>query len=333
MKLKNVLSILFSVLFIHASIFANPSEDLEQQAYTEEVIEEEKQTFDIHKEVTITKSDDAMFWTIDSIDDEGIPSRIYVLGTIHMADDDIYPLPDFILDAWDDSDWICGEISSDGWANYMREMGARIGSSLTVDDKPKTDELLSKEEKALCIEALGEATFKQLSKFDPWILNSALGGAVYKKSPIEAIKSYDVYFIKKSNDAGIYMYGLDELEDQLDFVSYGDFDTQLIMLKSTIKTLSDPQEAVNDIVNLYSAYKTADIEKFNKAYADQLEKEISTNSLYKDYYDKMLTKRNERWANEFKEMLDYGGTNFVFAGCAHFAGDNSVFEFLKALYK
>lgn len=333
MKLKNLLTVLFSALLLSGGIFADEYENTDQQVYTEEVIEEEKELPALHKELTITKSDDAMFWIIDSIDDEGEPSRLYVLGTIHLADDEIYPVPDYILDAWDDSDWICGEISTDGWQNYMRDIGARVGASLLNEDEPKTDELLSDEEKAIIIESIGESSFKQLSKFEPWILNSALGGAVFKKCPLEATKSYDVYFIKKATEAGIFMYGLDELEDQLDFISYGNQEIQLKMLKTTLSNIKNSDDSVKDIVTLYDAYKTADIETFNKAYADQLKREIAVDPLYKDYYTEMLTKRNARWAEEFKEMLDYGGTNFIFAGCAHFAGEDSVFEFLKALYK
>jgi uncharacterized protein YbaP (TraB family) len=41
--------------------------------------------------------------------------------------------------------------------------------------------------------------------------------------------------------------------------------------------------------------------------------------------------RNKDWANDITEYLAQGGTTFIFAGTAHWVGNDSVFNYLRKL--
>ena len=43
----------------------------------------------------------------------------------------------------------------------------------------------------------------------------------------------------------------------------------------------------------------------------------------------MLTDRHSAWADKIKTWLAEGGSTFIFAGSAHFVGNDSVFFYLK----
>ena len=45
--------------------------------------------------------------------------------------------------------------------------------------------------------------------------------------------------------------------------------------------------------------------------------------------DALLKDRNIVWADKFEEYLNKGGTSFVFAGLAHFLGEDCVFEQMR----
>ena len=47
------------------------------------------------------------------------------------------------------------------------------------------------------------------------------------------------------------------------------------------------------------------------------------------YYKAIMDDRNSAWAKKIDSWLREGGSSFVFAGCAHFIGDHSVFYYLK----
>lgn len=280
------------------------------------------------KEYKITKHENSMFWTIDSTDRQGSPSRIYVLGTIHLADETLYPVPDYILEAWEDADVVYGEISSKDWSTYMAQFTSFLMLSAINDGFDIEDEL-SDEDIALIKKTLGIANYNNFKKFEPWVMSTTLSGQALKSNKLSAEYSYDIFFIKKANEEGIEMLGLDPLKTQLEVLSYGNRDDQIKLLKDAVESLKDLKTAVNDVEKLYEAYTTGDTEYFTKAYFSQLEKEIERETVYKGYYEAMLINRNRKWAKKFKDILDEGGVTFIFAGAGHFTGNDSVFEMLK----
>lgn len=40
-------------------------------------------------------------------------------------------------------------------------------------------------------------------------------------------------------------------------------------------------------------------------------------------------KRNKKWAKDIASFIEDGGITFIFSGCGHRAGKNSVFEYLR----
>lgn len=279
------------------------------------------------KEYTITKHDDAMFWTIDSTDSQGDPSRIYVLGTIHLADSSIYPVPQFILDAWNDSDKIYGEISSKDWKNYTAQFTNHI-LKYVINDGFDIETKLTEDEIKTLKEITG-SNYMNFKKFEPWILLSATAGSSYKESSLSAEYSYDVFFINKAKEEGIEMFGLDPLKTQLNILSYGSREIQIALLKDALNSIKDKTSAADELEKLYEAYKSFDENKFTEVYYTQLKAEIERQPVYKDYYRTMLDDRNEKWAKKFEQILDDGGVTFIFAGIGHFTGKNSVFNLLE----
>ena len=130
------------------------------------------------------------------------------------------------------------------------------------------------------------------------------------------------------NKKGTDFDGLDEAQVQLDLTAWGDWDTQLIMLRDTLRDLSDLKSSVQEISDLYEIFLTGDADAFEQAYYKDLEEEIQAQPVYKEYIKELLADRNQIWADKIQNYIKMGGTTFIFAGTAHFTGPDSVFEYL-----
>lgn len=278
------------------------------------------------QEYTLTKHPDAMFWTIDSTDLDGNPSRIYVLGTIHLADEEIYPVPDFILDAWNEADRIYGELSDEDWGKVYPETTKLVLNSIIIDKEKQVENFLTEDEIEILKNALKEK-YNLFRIYQPWIFTNALSALAYNDTDLDASYSYDLFFIQKAKEENIVINGLDELKDQLELICYGDFETQLAILKETIKEF-DSDKGLESIIEMYDIYKEADAEKFADFYENLQTEAIKECPLYKDYYAKMLDERNAKWGAIFSDLLKEGGTTFVFAGTGHFIGDKAAFNYV-----
>lgn len=121
---------------------------------------------------------------------------------------------------------------------------------------------------------------------------------------------------------------LDTIEQQINILSYGTFEDQLTMLK---ETLAEAKNIVTEVQTLRDLYIKNDRETLTAMLGHSLLQlpDAFSEEKMQAFVDVLLTNRNRIWARKFHEYLQAGGTTFVFAGTAHFLGDNSVFEIMK----
>ena len=73
------------------------------------------------------------------------------------------------------------------------------------------------------------------------------------------------------------------------------------------------------------------MKKMEELFTQSNEDEENSDPLYQQYHDLVYTNRNKDWAEDITNYLNEGGTTFIFAGCAHWLGDDSVFHYLKEM--
>ncbi|MBQ1671000.1 MAG: TraB/GumN family protein, partial [Treponema sp.] len=171
-------------------------------------------------------------------------------------------------------------------------------------------------------------------KAEPWVLSLALlGKTVQETTELTAEYSIDSYFLKLANEASRKVIGLDDLKSQFDILTFGTYEQQIMILKSSIKECSEEdciQETKAELDSLYKAYLSDDLEMLATISQKSNEKEVSEYGDFGGEYQKQVyDKRNEDWAKDIKEFLENGGSTFIYAGAAHWVGKNSVFEYLR----
>lgn len=286
------------------------------------------------KAATLEKYDGDMFWEIEGIDNQGNPSKIYVLGTIHVADDRIYPVSENILDAFYSADRVYAELAAKDLELVPILMTTRIFSSMEKEQerieatgKYFTD-YLTEEENNWLKTNFSEDMLNQLKLCEPWVLFNTFNNLVLQQTDLVADKGYDMYFYNLSKLNNKEVLGLDKVKVQLDLISYGDWDTQLEMVKNFIdESIEDPNGELKGLNELYELYILGeDGPALQEFYAKE---EADEPEYYEDYKKALIIERNIVWAEKFKTLLAEGGITFVFAGTGHFTDDDSVFELMR----
>ena len=285
----------------------------------------------------LTKYDDMLFWKIQGKDGNGKLATIYVLGTIHVGDNRLYPIPEEILKAYGSADRIYGEISSADWERVTQETmklmnKANVEAQIIQEERgERWFDTLTLEQQNFLYEKIGKTIVNSQKESMPWVLSTFLTDLSIAGTGLSASYSYDMHFITVSNNLGIEMCGLDDIKVQLDVLAYGDYDFQLEMLKSTIdEFLEDEQKVKDETVDLYEAYLTGDENQISNFLFEDIEKEIAEDPDMEGYYDALFVNRNKNWAETFSQLIYEGGTTFVFAGSGHFVGKDSVFSIMES---
>lgn len=282
------------------------------------------------QKASLVKHPEAMFWEINGTDKNGLPSKVYIIGTIHYADDNLYPLPEKVEEALLESDRFVGEISSEGWVQYQPKLMMKMMKDLkkVKESGRNLKEELTEEEREI-IEALPGFN-AVLYQYQPWVISQLATAQILSETNLSTEMSYDVYFINYCSQNGYIMDGLDkDISIQLDVMDYGDYDYQLESLKTSLQQIKKPAKAVKELNTLYKNYISHDAKKMTKYYIGNIKKMIKKDPSLKDYYDALLTNRNTVWCEEIKGYLDEGGTTFIFSGVGHYLGEESVFEMMR----
>ena len=280
---------------------------------------------------TLTKYPDAMLWQIDGTAKDGTPSKVYLLGTYHAGDDRVLTFPECVSQALEESDHFCCELSSTVWAQLPSMMQDLTVQSFLTDLSHTLIDDLTPDEITLINTFIDNQTFAQLVCFEPWVLNNYLQPVVMLAADLDSQKAYDVmimdYVEKNKNNQGFD--GLDDAQTQLDLIAYGDWDTQMIMLRDTLADLRDLQTAADEMTSLYEIFLSGNEQAFEEFYFKDFKNEIKKHPEYEEYFSLLLNQRNEAWAVKIADYLDQPGVTFIFAGCAHFVGPDSVFEYMR----
>ena len=265
------------------------------------------------------------FWEI-----KGAKGSVFVLGTIHIADKTFYPLEENVLRTFDGADRLVSELGGlEDMQAIAKELQAVIPENMNTDPEKNLLKKLSQDELTFLNEKIGEFTVRQLASFNPWILNMVLSQLLIEQSGLNAIDGLDLHLIQRAGSKKIE--ALETPSQQLAVLAFGSFEDQLAMLKSSIEALQNIDKTKEEISRLRSLYLANDRVKLAELLPELLSDVPSSFSPEKAqaFMDALLKNRNRLWAHKFAEYLQKGGTTFVFAGCAHFLGDSSVFEIMR----
>lgn len=302
-NLKKILTAALAFLLIFSFLVSCKTKDSNSQA-------------DGESKAVLIKHTERMFWEVKKGD-----TSIYVLGTIHVADKDFYPLEDKILEAFDKADRRVSELGGKKEMETLQEkLQIRMLQNFNISPEKDLSNFLSEDEINVVIQELGTVA-APLFKFNPWILALALNQVVYTKAGLDPQNGIDMHLLNRADKKEIE--ALESIDEQLDILSSGSFEEQLKVLKETIDELQNTDKTIDSLTKLKKLYLENNSEELKDFIGSLLDISdgISQDALLKD--------RNIVWADKFEEYLNKGGTTFVFAGLAHFLGEDSVFELMR----
>ncbi len=241
----------------------------------------------------------------------GIAHASYLYGTVHIIPESRFHVPDRVIEILEQTDRIVFEFNmgdEDFSLSAGREMRLKPGTTLPM---------LYGEERfaALAVRVQEDYGFDLavLSTMKPFYLIPLLGRNLIG----EPIKSYEQYFFDYSNENGVAIGGLEDVQRQFAVVNAIPLEEQAAMLAELIE---EPDEAKAMFRNMYDAYDAQDLGRIHTFFLESPE--------MKKYYDLLLVDRNHAWVPAIAKHHEEG-RSFIACGAGHFAGDDGVIRLLR----
>lgn len=256
----------------------------------------------------------------------GGENTVYLLGSIHVGEEEMYPLHPSIEEAFESSDILVMEIDLDNLnemaaAQEMMEYAMYNDGTTMRDEIPEEtfQELLSYAEPL----GIGEEV---LDLFRPWYGTMLLTEIAVEESGLSSEHGVEMYFLDQKGDREVV--GLESLSDQLlPFASLSQ-ESQQLYLEETLEEMENVETQLREMID---HWKTGDLEYFEALRRESIE-EVGTESFQRTQIA-ILDDRDQNMAEKIQELLenDQEQTYFIVVGSLHLVGENSIPYNLESL--
>jgi len=250
-------------------------------------------------------------------------NTVYILGSVHVAEANIYPLNYVIEDAYDRSDNIVAEInitstSEEGLAMLLMEKGMYPpGESLETHIPSELYSRVS--ERILELDPTG-FLLSYANAFEPWVVAVTITDFDYMRLGYDAEYGIDLYFLNKANADDKQILELESAEFQLDLFDSLSDEIQIMMLEDAI----DNPVTEAEMEDLFTAWSTG-----NTSVMEQLIFEgIEEHPEYQSLYDKIIDERNFLMVGKIEDFLQGNVIHFIVVGAGHLVGNNGIINLL-----
>ncbi|MFS0725876.1 TraB/GumN family protein [Paenibacillus sp. 1P07SE] len=259
-------------------------------------------------------------WKVEDTD-----STVYLLGSIHVANESMYPLRSEIEEAFAASDFLGVEL--DIAMEDSEEMEQLTMELAMYSDGSTLKDHISAETYA----ALGEILEEQglpadaFDMFKPWMVATTIEYLQIGEAGYDGDMGIDMYFLNQAKANGMPILELESAALQLNMFNDFSDELQLALLEGAIAAHNQgPDENAQFMIDhMIQMWIDGDQELLG---------ELTEGFNYSEEYNKaMLTDRNIGMVDKIKEYLadEDGNTYFIVVGAAHMLGPDGIVPLLR----
>ncbi|WP_345978099.1 TraB/GumN family protein [Sulfurimonas sp. HSL3-7] len=249
-------------------------------------------------------------------------STVYILGSIHLAKPELYPLRSVIEESYNKSDVLVVEVD----AESSESMIAMQNAMKTLGTYPKGRTLRSE---------LSETTYRALRSFTrkrgipletlepmrPWVVMMQLSMTEMLRLGYAPELGIDKHFLDRAKVERKAIVALETIEEQMTLLSREDRAYQEKLLRYTLASMDEMETMLN---RLFTSWKNGDAEAMEKMFLLPMQNDADL----KDIYDDLVTRRNYKMAEKIMAYLGSDRDYFVVVGAGHVVGKKGIVDLL-----
>ncbi|WP_027963929.1 TraB/GumN family protein [Halalkalibacillus halophilus] len=274
------------------------------------------------EDLEVPEESEGFFWEGEHNDKE-----VYILGTIHAGEEDMYPLRDEIEDAISDAEYLMTEIDMSDQSALM-EMAEKQREYMYLEGGERLDDYLNEEQ----IDQVREVaqsnmlTFDMVNSFQPWMVEELFAQHILTESEYSYDHGVEEYLYDNVSD-DTEIGELESYDDLIDQLYTRDMDSQLYTLEQNLSRSVDEQ--IEDLSDMLKAWRAGEEDFIGVS--REVEEDAENPEIEEDYVNRLLFERDQGMADSIEDTIENHDASkiLIAAGTAHFFGEDNVLELLE----
>ena len=245
---------------------------------------------------------------------EGATNTVYLLGSIHLLRASDHPLPTAIDAAYEDAEVLIMELDMDdldpaATQRLFNENGV-LQDGTTLRDLMGADQYARAEAAAEAI----DVPIDMLAQSEPWLAAITVEMLALYRIGFNPMLGIEMHMTSKAIGDGKPIEGLEQAEDQLQFLDGLSLQAQRDMLLQTLEEGAAIAETIDELIR---AWRYGDVDTLESGLLESFAE-------HRELHDTLVTQRNLRWAEQIDELLDDTDDYLVIVGAMHLVGADGV---------
>lgn len=258
---------------------------------------------------------------------------IWLFGSIHVGRENFYPLPSYVMDAFNSSDAAAFEFDLVAAENdYSAQIN--MAMALMYKDGSTIKDHVSEEVYQAAVEILKENNMYSsvLDMYMPIMWSSSIDMFVTEKSGLDSNLGIDRHLLNLSKENGKEILEVESMEYQTDMMANFSGGLQELLLEVSVGTYKNYVESVSELYALVEAWESGDEGKITAILYEEAEFESEEEkALYEEYNNALIVERNKNMTVYAENALKSGKEVFICVGAAHIVGEGAIAENLREL--
>ena len=256
-------------------------------------------------------------------------ATIYLLGSIHAADDSAYPLNETIMSAYENSDYLAVEIDTMAITSNFDLQLELAKKMLYIDGTTIKDEL-GEELYNKMVEFLEtKNSYNNLyDNYKPAFFESLFENVIINDADMDANKGIDAHFLKLAKKDNKNILEIETAEFQYDLLLSNPIELDRLMINSYV---DDYDNNVLEMKELYNAWKKGDIKELEEKLFSSDTEELSENEIMmlEHYNQTLITDRNYGMVRALEKYMSEDKNVFCVVGLGHVIGDEGIIKLMQ----
>jgi len=250
-------------------------------------------------------------------------STVYVLGSIHLAKKEIYPLDEAIQKAYKQSDILVLELDPSSVESTATIQNTMITLGMYPPGKTLKTELSHKTYKRLkkYLANIG-MPLDQMEKMKPWVVMLQLSVVEMMRLGYLPELGIDQHFLNKAKQDKKPIVELETAQEQMALLANEDKGFQDKLLFYTLKDMQNIKPMLKE---MFQAWQSGDAESFDRMMSVSVDDDPSLEPIV----DALITQRNYKMTDRIKGFLQTDKNYFVVVGSGHVVGDEGIVTLLR----
>lgn len=254
----------------------------------------------------------------------------WLFGSIHVGQEYFYPLPDYVTNAYENSDVLAVEADTVAFASDLEAQTQAMMQLIYLDGTNISDHI-PQDLYTKAVEVMTECGLymSAMDLYYPVLWSNLIDTAQLTSFGVDGKLGIDMHFLNDAHETGKEIQEVESADFQYGMMAGFSEALQIELLESTLYSYENADEAKTELFELVKAWESGDADALVDLLNDAPEFETDEEALlYAEYTDAMFTQRNITMADFAEAALTSGKEVFICVGAAHVVGPDAMADLL-----